>query len=273
MSGNMAEPDREPILVPLTQGRPRTFVVFLCDGLSARRVASFAGLLDLQQRLQGERSTVRVLASLDDLGQACYTSGHSADHHGLDDTEGHDLSGLSPEAFDEGEHQGYLSTPSEFPIRLANLRRLAADVGLDQIVGVLPWNTDDDANDLVSINRDPDATLQIADENPVVFLYAPVEIGADAIAAFPNGYFSSDLDPMQNYALARHLEAKFGLVLFGIGSRFLGFRRATALTDHAAEQLCAELVGLYSDAPPEAAQTLARLITGRTWLLIRYTES
>lgn len=269
----MDAPDRLPDLVPFPQGRPRTFVIFLCDGLSARHLSSFAGLLDLQQRLQAERPNIRVLASLDNLGQACYTSGHGADHHGLDDTEGHDLSGLSPEAFDEGEHRGYLSTPSEFPIRLANLRRLAADVGLDQIAGVLPWSTDDDANDLVSINRDPDEALQIAEEGLVVFLYAPVQAGADAIAAFPNGYFSSDLDPMQNYALARHLEAKFGLVLFGIGSRFLGFRRATALTDHAAEQLCAELVGLYSDAPPGAAQTLARLITGRTWLLIRYTES
>jgi hypothetical protein len=269
----MADSDGEPVLIPFLQGRPRTFVVFLCDGLSARGVASFSGLLDLQLRLQAERPNVRVLASLDDLGQACYTSGHGADLHGLDDTEGHDLSGLSSEAFDEGEHRGYLSTPSEFPIRLANLRRLAADVGLDQIAGVLPWNTDDDANDLVSINRDPEAALQIADEDPVVFLYAPVEAGADAIAAFPNGYFSSDLNPMQNHALARHLEAKFGLVLFGLGSRFLGFRRATALTDHVAAQLGAELVGLYKDAPSEAAQTLARLITGRTWLLIRYTES
>lgn len=272
MNSSVTEPYRQPELIPFAEGRPQTFVSFLCDGLSARGVASFAGLLELQQRLQAERPDVRVLASLDDLRQACYTSGHGIERHDLDETQGHDLSELSPEAFDEGEHRGHLSTASEFPIRLANLRRQAAEVSLDQIVGVLPWSTDDDENDLVSINRDPDAALQIADEDPVVFLYAPVSSGADAVAVFPNGYFSSDLNPMQNHVLARHLEANFGLVLIGIGARFLGLRCAVALTEEVAEQVSAVLIKLYEDAPADAEQTLTKLITGRTWLLVRYTE-
>jgi hypothetical protein len=34
-----------------------------------------------------------------------------------------------------------------------------------------------------------------------------------------------------------------------------------------------ELVGLYEETPPEAAGLLARVVSGRNWLLFRYTES
>ena len=78
---------------------------------------------------------------------------------------------------------------------------------------------------------------------------------------------------MQNLAVARHLEAEFGLALFGIGSRLVGFRRDTALDEMTAQALAATLAALYSGTPPGAARELAQLLTGRDWLLIRYTES
>jgi hypothetical protein len=269
---DMTDPDRALELVPFAEARPRTFNELLCDGATARNLASFADLLDLHARLQAERPGVRVIATLDDLGQACYTSGHGSNYHKLDDLKGHDLSGLGEEVFENGEHRGYLSTPAEFPIRLANLRRLSVHVGLDQVAGVLDWGTPEDANDLISINSDPDAALRISDEDRILFLYAPVDTGADALAAFPNGYFGSDLNPMQNYALARHLEEQFGLTLFGIGSRFIGFRRAETLVGSTVRELAAALVALYSGSTQTMAQELERLIAGRSWVLLRYTE-
>lgn len=271
----MSELNREtPLeLVPFGKAKPRTFGPLLCDGLAARNLPSFADLLALHARLQQERPDTCVLASLDDLGQASYTSGHGAEHHGLDAVEGHDLSGLSDDVFEQGEHVGYLSTPAEFPIRVANLLKLARTVALEQVRGLLDWETPGDANDLVAINRDPEPVLGIAREEQVLFQFVPVESAAQAIAAFPNGYFSADLSPMQNYVLARRLEAEYGLALFGIGSRLLGFRREAALGEGMARTLATELAGLYAGAPPTAADELARLITGRDWLLLRYTES
>jgi hypothetical protein len=264
---------KPPELAPFSQARPRTFGPLLCDGLTARNLSSFADLLVLHARLQRDRPDARVLASLDDLGQASYTSGHGVDYYGLDEVEGHDLSGLGPEVFENGEHQGYLSTPAEFPIRLANLLARARDIQLDQVFGLLDWETSGDANDLVTINRDPEAALRIAEEQDVLFQFAPVHSAAEAIAAFPNGYFQSDLSPMQNLVLARRLEAAYGLSLFGIGARLLGFRRATALDEGKARALATELAALYAETPPTAADELARLLTGRDWLLLRYTES
>ncbi|MDR6624455.1 hypothetical protein [Caulobacter segnis] len=228
-----------------------------------------ADLLAQHARLQGENPRVRVLASLDDLGQAGYTSGHCVEAHDLDSVAGHDLSGLSAEVFENGEHRGYLSTTAEFPIRLANLVEHARSVQLAQVCGLLDW--EGDGADLVTINRDPDAALEIDREAKVLFQFVPVEHAAATIAAFPNGYFASDLNPMQNYVLAQHLEARYRLALFGVGSRFLGFRRSDPLGEDDACALATELGALYTDTPRGAADALARLVVGRDWLLIRYT--
>lgn len=208
-----------------------------------------------------------MLATLDDLGQACYTSGHAADHYGLDDVEGHDRTGLNADLIEDGEH------PAQFPIRLANLRKLAEAVDPRDVAGLLDWATTGESNDLITVNRHPDRALRIADEEEVIFQYAPVSSPAEAIAAFPNGYFNADLGPMHNLALARRLESTYGLALFGIGSRFLGFRRSEALGEAMARDLAAELAALYRGAPPDAAAELAHLLARRDWLLFRYTES
>lgn len=260
-------------LIPFAEAKPQIFSELLCDGVTAHRLASFAELMDVHLRLQAEHPNYRVLASLDDLGQAAYTSGHGADFHELDNVEGHDLSGLGAEAFDGDQHIGYLSTPAEFPIRLANLLKEAQAMDLKQVSGVLLWGTTGDSNDLITVNTKPEEALRIASEEEVIFQFVPVDSAADAIAAFPNGYFSCDLSPMQNHALARHLESKFGLALFGIGARYLGFRRTQVLNEIDAHVLAAELAVIYAKTPEGAADQLARLITGRDWLLLRYTES
>lgn len=260
-------------LVPFAEERPRTFNSLLCDGVTAYNLPDFAELLTLHARLRQDHPDFKILASLDDLGQACYTAGHGTDANELDDIEGHDLSGLDPAAFEDGDHRGYLTTPSEFPIRLANLRKRADSVALADIAGLLDWETTGDANDCITINSDPNAALNIARERDVIFQFVPVSSPAETIAAFPNGYFASDLNPMQNLVLARHLEAKYGLLLFGIGSRFLGFRREQPLDEITEQALAAELAAFYAGTPPEAVNPLAGLLAGRDWLLIRYTES
>ncbi|MDG2530553.1 hypothetical protein [Caulobacter endophyticus] len=260
-------------LTPFAEARPKCFTAVLCDGLTVRGAPSFAALLDLHARLQAERPDVRVLVTLDNRVQAEYTSGHAIDSHALDDTTGHDLSTLDEAAFENGEHRGYLSTPSEFPIRVANLVSRAREVTLAEAVGVLDWETSGDANDLATVNLDPEAALRIDKEAEILVQFVPVSSGALALAAFPNGYFASDLNPMQTYALAQRLEAAYGLAPFGVGAAYLGFRRAGPMDAATARALAEELTGFYAASPPDAAPRLAGLLTGRDWLLVRYTES
>ena len=266
-------PKQAPDLVPFTDARPQIFCTLLCDGVTALRLSSFADLLALHAQLQAERPQLRVLASLDDLGQAAYTSGHAALASDLDDIADDDLPLLAPSSLEDGDYIGSLTSPAEFPIRLANLRRQARDVDFADMAGLLDWSTSGDDNDPVTSNRDPDRALWIGEEKQILFQFVPVASAADTIAAFPNGYFQPDLDPMQNHALARHLDSRHGLALVAIGSRFLAFRRAQPLGFNEADALAADIAALYAGSPPNAAAQLAALLTGRDWLLLRYTES
>jgi hypothetical protein len=265
---------RKPLaLVPFAEAKPLTFCALLCDGVTAHNLSSFAELMAVHSALQRERPGLIVLATLDNLDQACYTCGHSTDLHELDDLEGHDLSALPEDLFEDGELPEFLTTPDEFPIRLANLRNKALSVEIGQLAGLLDFDPDGEGNDLIAVNSDPDRALRLSQEREVLFQFVPVASAADSIAAFPNGYFRSDLDPMQNHALARHLETACGMALFGIGSSFLAFRRPEALSEAMARSLAAQLVALYANTPSTAADALARLLAGRDWLLLRYTES
>lgn len=266
----------EPLrLIPFASRPPKLFITLLCDGVTAENVPDFASLRALHSRLQAENSEKRVLMTLDDPGQAAYTSGHSIETHRLDDTEGHDLSALGPECFEDGEHVCYLSTPAEFPIRLANLKASAAGVSFDDACGVLYWEGGAVGGPIFpdTVMFEPDAALWRNKSDQIFVQFVPVTRAADALAAFPNGYFHCDLDPLQNYALALHLEERHGMALFGVGASYLAFRRDDALGGDEAEALARDLVKLYMEAPEDAVARLRNALTGKDWLLLRYTES
>ena len=266
---------RELRFTPFGENPKRRFTTYLCDGVIAENIPDFATLRTVHADLQARHPAVRVLATLDDPDQAAYTSFHAIETHRLDDTDGHDLSALGPECFEDGAHCGYLTTPEEFPIRLANLRARAAGMALADARGVLFWRGGAVAGPIFpdTVMLDPDAALDVKRLREVHFQFVPVTAAADALAAFPNGYFSSDLDPLQNHAIAQHLEAAYGLALMGVGARHLGFVCPDPLTQTEAAALADDLVSLHAEAPVDAAERLASALTGKDWLLLRYTES
>ncbi len=250
-------------LTPFAEQRPRTFNTLWCDGVTARHLHSFAALMALHADLSQQNAPHLVLASLDDLGQAGYTSGHVADAQQLADPADWDGTG------------DYPVPPLRDDATLATCLARIEAAGLPDfpsLGALLPWQADYGVRDLVTVNRDPDDALDLAHEAHLLFQFVPLATPADMIAAFPNGYFVSDLTPAQNLALARHLEQRHGLCLFGIGARYLGFRRATPFTRAEALSAAEDAVSLYSDVPAGAAASLAKLLDGRNWLLLRYTE-
>ena len=63
------------------------------------------------------------------------------------------------------------------------------------------------------------------------------------------------------------------MALFGVGASYLAFRRDDALGGDEAEALARDLVKLYMEAPKDAVARLRDALTGKDWLLLRYTES
>lgn len=243
---------------------PQLFTALLCDGFVVRNVPDFTAWIALLRTLQRDYPDVRVLGSLDDVHQSAYTSGHAIETHDLDRIEG---------LAEPDEDRGYLLRRDQFPIRHVNLLTRARGVAFASLAGLLPWSTPGDANDPITINADPEAALGWRHEKLFLAQLVPVTTAAETVAAWPNGYFVSDLTPMQNLALAQHLETEFGLKLCAIGAGRLAFVSDTPLDAAAAAEAAADIVSLYADAPSDAADRLAAWLAAHDTLLIRYTES
>lgn len=240
-----------------------------CDGVTVEHVQTFEELRAILRDHQAAHPDCCVFMGFDDVGQADYTSMHVSFGMELDDLEGRDLSGYDSSKYDAEDPQA--DCPELFPERLANFM---AYVGREEVSipeGALSWSDTDVVNDVLSANRDPDAVCTIAKERDFFIQFAPVDRPAKVLASFPNGYFHGDLTPAQNYALAERLHRDFGLKLDGIGSAFLSFGADAPLDGETAQAAASAILSLYSDVPEGAAEDLAALMTGRDWVLLRYT--
>ena len=88
---------------------------------------------------------------------------------------------------------------------------------------------------------------------------------------FPNGYFSSDLSPFENYALAKHFYEKYGFELMGIGASLLGFIRHGSLDQQQKIELCSDLAKLYN-SDKNISDKLINILNNN-FLFIKYTDS
>lgn len=103
----------------------------------------------------------------------------------------------------------------------------------------------------------------------------PVQHSCQVLAAFPNGYFTSDLDPAKNFAVARHFSEAHGYELMGVGASYIGFIRAeppdTSLANVVAQDFCA-LYNTNDEDLQARISAVAQAISGRTYLWLRYVE-
>ena len=216
-------------------------------------------LLAAQAAAQAEAGDAqRVICTLDDLRQCLYTSGHALEK--LDLLDDVDL----PD--DELDRLGFD----------ALLQRLRAPDAprWPQVLGQLAWD-EHDLQALLQINQAPDAII----DEVVYLLRMPTPHATEAIAGLPNGYFSCDLDVLQNHAVIVHLAQAaphLGWRLFGIGASLLGFVRDAPLDESRAQALVADLQALYGQDPKLAGHAhwsaLQTTLTGKRTLFVGYTE-
>ncbi|MDO7900592.1 DUF4253 domain-containing protein [Pseudomonas sp. K1(2024)] len=244
----------------------RTCDAYRLDGLTRMDELSAAG-----RKIAARHSGCTVLFSLDDLPQALYTSGHARLSSNLDAVSEADLGQLPPECFENGQYLGYTTTKAEFAPCLRILLRQAQALSFEALCAHGLTLDDAALEHWLAYQAKP---LMLIDQ-PMLALAAPVEQPWQALAAFPNGYFESDLDPAQNCALARHLQQTHGYTLMGVGASYLGFTRAEAPDAAQAARVAADLCALYN-VPAEQHEVrldvLRAGIEGRSHLWVRYVE-
>ncbi len=240
--------------VPLADSEIAGRITTLCETYVSYPT-SFEDLRHWRQMVANRHPDALILASLDDLQQARYTSGHCVDMYRLDELKGHDLSYMSSDRFEDGSFADYLRLPEDFPIRLANFHReLAADTPKPERRG---WRCVSD------VNEDPDA---VTDDFGIIQA-VPAARAADMIAALPNGYFGDDMSPFDIHRLAVELE-ELGYQLIAMGASYLAFWSEAVLSDAQIAQRGVLVAALYDDPDIDA---LNAVLAGERHLILRYT--
>ncbi|WP_412476206.1 hypothetical protein [Flavobacterium sp. TBRC 19031] len=230
-------------------------------------VKSFNDIIEKYMEFKNNNCLKTIIFTLDNLDQAEYTTTHAINMHDLDITEGHDLSVLDPVCFENGEHIGYISTPSEFFIRYQNFIKQTNTISFATACEKGLTIEEDEINLLVKINSFP---LEAFD-NKIILKVIPVKHSYEAFAGFPNGYFASDLNPFENYAICKHWNQKYELELFGIGASLLGFYRNVPIDNDIAKEIIADLAILY-DTEVSRLEKLKSIIINNNFFFIKYIE-
>ncbi len=253
-------------VTPLKPGEAVSGANFLCAGVLLNGDLNLTAIQSEMAAVEKTHPGTLALASFDDLGQAGYTYFHATLTHDLDELDGHDLTNLDPAAYENGEHIGYLSTPSEFRIRDANFRARIHDISFSDLCGKLDWK---DANRDITIAEATAAPLSLMEKKAVI-LAAPVKHHYEKIIAFPNGYFTSDFTPFENYTLAKYFEETHGCSLIAIGASYLVFIIGESCDRSA---MANDVLRLYQAQDNASARdVLAKALRDTPYLVLRYTE-
>jgi hypothetical protein len=251
--------DATPRVTAFAPGGAKTFAALLCPGYRCEGVTSISALLDTMRDRSAAHPGARMLATLDDVGQASYTSGHTIDANALD-----------PIA-DDDTIVGEDDEPPlpDLSVRLARLVEAAGAVTLDQMRNRLWWT----GEHRLSYFDLQDAPDEILDPKAIYIQAVPVTHAWETIAAFPNGYFQGDLSPMENLVLARHLEEAFGYELFGIGASYVGFRRRGPASAEQLRDLARFVVELHAAwNEPDLTVKVSMALAASDLLFLAYVD-
>jgi hypothetical protein len=233
----------------------------LCKTYMVNGFSSFSQLMDLRARYSAYYPECTVLFTLDDRHQMEYTAFHSANSRSLDnedidfDESVSDMNPMPPEFFDE---------------RLRCFMEKAVDTDFTAAFEADLQLEEGDHYAFADFVEDP---LQFIDDE-VAMIIVPNNDAALGFCVFPVGYFTVDLNPFQNYAMAKHFEAAYGYRLIGIGACMLGFLREDELSDDQVNSLVNDLAALYHCKEiSDFAQVMATIVREERHLFIKYGES
>lgn len=227
----------------------------LCDRYTLTGDINFKIWINVRELLARKHPTAVIMSTLDDLPQAEYTNMHTTLKHDLD-VQAED--GDTPEAGDA------------FADRLARFAAKTEGTAPIQFEGIFADQGRGLDASVFDANRDPSLVL----DSEVYFWVVPVKQSHLAVAAFPNGYFSSDLNPFEISHLAHYLEHKFGFALCGIGAEYVAFSRSDPLPSSNLEEAANAFSKLFlPEVEAEAGAFFRSHLTTNTTVLLCYVDT
>lgn len=230
-------------------------------------IQSWAELLECYCSLKQEVYPKKVFLVLDDRAQAEYTSMHAVEDERLYVDFSDDLKGI--EVDDPRWEQTYqnVCVPKQLQHYLQQLNDPAQQQRFESLAEKMQHYDENDLEALLYFNQD----LLISTHTEIMVKVAAVETEALKLAMLPNGYFSCDFDPFENYALIQKMQP-YGFEFIGLGAALLGWIKTADFKAEKIEDLIQDLALIYP-LDTSHQQQLEALILKHDYLILPYSES
>lgn len=230
-------------------------------------IQSWAELLECYRSLKQDVYPKKVFLVLDDAAQAKYTSMHAVGDERLYVDFSDDLKGI--EVNDPRWEQTYqnVCVPKQLQHYLQQLNDPAQQQRFESLAEKMQHYDENDLEALLYFNQH----LLISLDSVIEVKVADIETEALKLAMLPNGYFSCDFDPFENYALIQKMQ-HYGFEFIGLGAALLGWIKTPDFKAEKIEDLIQDLSLIY---PLDSAHQKAMkdLIFKNNYLILPYSES
>ncbi|WP_336042223.1 hypothetical protein [Acinetobacter dispersus] len=230
-------------------------------------IQSWAELLECYRSLKEDVYPKKVFLVLDDRAQAEYTSMHAVEDDRLYVDFSDDLKGI--EVDDPRWEQSYqnVCVPKQLQHYLQQLNDPAQQQRFESLAEKMQHYDDNDLEALLYFNQN----LLISLDSVIEVKVADIETEALKLAMLPNGYFSCDFDPFENYALIQKMQ-HYGFEFIGLGAALLGWIKTPDFKAEKIEDLVQDLALIYPlDSVHQKA--MKDLILKNNYLILPYSES
>ncbi|MCH7378992.1 MULTISPECIES: hypothetical protein [Acinetobacter] len=230
-------------------------------------IQSWAELLECYRSLKQDVYPKKVFLVLDDAAQAKYTSMHAVEDDRLYVDFSDDLKGI--EVNDPRWEQTYqnVCVPKQLQHYLQQLNDPAQQQRFESLAEKMQHYDENDLEALLYFNQH----LLISLDSVIAVKVADIETEALKLAMLPNGYFSCDFDPFENYALIQKMQ-HYGFEFIGLGAALLGWTKTPDFKAEKMNDLIQDLALIY---PLDFAHQKAMkdLILKNDYLILPYSES
>ncbi|NNP67692.1 hypothetical protein [Acinetobacter sp. Ac_5812] len=231
------------------------------------KIQSWAELLECYLALKQDVYPKKVFLVLDDAAQAKYTSMHAVEDDRLYVDFSDDLNGI--EVGEPSWEQSYqnVCVPKQLQHYLQQLNDPVQQQRFESLAEKMQHYDENDLEALLYFNQH----LLISLDSVIEVKVADITTEALKLAMLPNGYFSCDFDPFENYALIQKIQ-HYGFEFIGLGAALLGWIKTVEFKADKIDDLVQDLALIYPLGSIHQQQ-LKALILKNDYLILPYSES
>lgn len=224
-------------------------------------------LLDCYLTIKQEVKPKKVFLVLDDTAQAEYTSMHAVEDDRLYvdfSDELKDIDVNDPQWEQTYQNFCVLKQLQHYVQQLSHREHQQT---FESLAEKMQHYDEQDLEALIYFNQD----LLISTDTEIMVKVADIETEALKLAMMPNGYFSCDFDPFENFAIIQKIQ-HYGFEFMGLGAALLGWMKTSDFKEDKIENLIQDLALIY---PLKSIhqEKMKALILKNNYLILSYSES